>query len=115
VEQKSVSDTVVLRTITDWNIAVAAVNRTLRGLLPAYDGYECKEPEPGKFTLTFRCGPGPPPTSKPRRWCLLATCLLCTIVHSDRLSNSARGVHAQRPHKAIPADMAQRATCKLAA
>ena len=58
VEQKSVSDTVVLRTITDWNVAVAAVNRTLRGLLPAYDGYECKEPEPGKFTLTFRRVPG---------------------------------------------------------
>jgi len=62
VEQKSVSDTVVLRTITDWNVAVAAVNRTLRGLLPAYDGYECKEPEPGKFTLTFRCVPGRPST-----------------------------------------------------
>ena len=55
MEQKSVSDTVVLRTITDWNVSVAAVNRTLRSLLPAYDGYECKEPEPGKFTLTFRC------------------------------------------------------------
>ena len=51
---RSVSDTVVLHTITDWNVSVAAVNRTLRVLLPAYDGYECKEPEPGKFTLTFR-------------------------------------------------------------
>ena len=51
---RSVSDIVVLRTITDWNVSVAAVNRTLRVLLPAYDGYECKEPEPGKFTLTFR-------------------------------------------------------------
>ena len=54
MEQKSGSDTYVLRTITDWNVSVAAVNRTLRSLLPAYDGYECKEPEPGKFTLTFR-------------------------------------------------------------
>lgn len=25
-----------------------------RALLALYDGYECKEPEPGKFTLVFQ-------------------------------------------------------------
>jgi hypothetical protein len=25
-----------------------------RRLLMEYDGYECKEPEPGKFTLAFK-------------------------------------------------------------
>ncbi len=29
-----------------------------RALLLAYGGYECKEPEPGKFTLAFKCARG---------------------------------------------------------
>jgi hypothetical protein len=33
--------------------AVALLCTKLRELLPCYDGYECKEPEPGKFTLCF--------------------------------------------------------------
>ena len=31
------------------------VLHAVRHLLPEYGGYECKEPEPGKFTLAFRC------------------------------------------------------------
>jgi hypothetical protein len=34
--------------------AVEVFDDRLRGLLNAHGGYECKEPEPGKFTLSFR-------------------------------------------------------------
>ena len=51
----SVADELVISTITEYNLAVAMVSRAVRLLLPAYDGYECKEPEAAKFTLAFRC------------------------------------------------------------
>ena len=35
-------------------VAVGKVSRTVRHLLPEYGGYECKGPEPGKFTLASR-------------------------------------------------------------
>ncbi len=41
-------------TIAEYSLAVALVARTARQLLPAHGGYECKEPEPAKFTLAFR-------------------------------------------------------------
>lgn len=50
----SVADELVISTITEFNLAVAMVSRAVRQLLPAYDGYECKEPEAAKFTLAFR-------------------------------------------------------------
>jgi hypothetical protein len=35
-------------------ISVSMYTTTARKLLRKYDGYECKEPEPGKFTLAFK-------------------------------------------------------------
>ena len=48
------TDDELLSTLTAFNIAVSKVSRAVRALLPDYNGYECKEPEPGKFTLAFR-------------------------------------------------------------
>ena len=48
------TDDEVLATLTAYNLAVGKVSRTVRHLLPQHQGYECKEPEPGKFTLAFR-------------------------------------------------------------
>ncbi len=36
-----------------YNLALARYTRLVRQLLPPFGGYECKEPEPGKFTLAF--------------------------------------------------------------
>lgn len=52
----TVGDNQVVASIVAYAASVSAVNRVVRQLLPDYDGYECKEPEPGKFTLAFRCG-----------------------------------------------------------
>ena len=43
----------VLEAITAYQLAVGLYGALARSLLPAYGGYECKEPEPGKFTLAF--------------------------------------------------------------
>ena len=48
------TDDEVLATLTAFNVAVGRVSRTVRYLLPQHQAYECKEPEPGKFTLAFR-------------------------------------------------------------
>lgn len=48
------SDDDIVRTLTAFNMGVAKVSRLVRRLLPTFRGYECKEPEPGKFTLAFR-------------------------------------------------------------
>lgn len=40
-----------------YNVALGRYVRLVRDTLPLYCGYECKEPEPGKFTLAFPCGP----------------------------------------------------------
>ena len=53
------TDDELLATLTAFNVAVGKVSRTVRHLLPEYGGYECKEPEPGKFTLAFRCAKVP--------------------------------------------------------
>ncbi|PNH10309.1 Adenylate cyclase [Tetrabaena socialis] len=45
----------VLEAITAYQLAVGQYAALARGLLPAYGGYECKEPEPGKFTMAFGC------------------------------------------------------------
>ncbi len=37
-----------------WHIAVSHVDLKIRALLLEMDGYECKEPEPGKFTIAWR-------------------------------------------------------------
>jgi len=50
----TLADDLVISTITEYNLGVAMVSRTVRQLLPAYNGYECKEPEAAKFTLAFR-------------------------------------------------------------
>ena len=50
----TIGDGQVLATMAAYAAGVGAVNRVVRALLPAFDGYECKEPEPGKFTLAFR-------------------------------------------------------------
>jgi hypothetical protein len=51
----SLSEDLVSDTLTDYNLGLMMIGRTVRALLPAYHGYECKEPELGKFTLAFRC------------------------------------------------------------
>lgn len=38
-----------------WFEAVLLFETLVRKLLQLHDGYECKSPEPGKFTLAFRC------------------------------------------------------------
>lgn len=43
----------VLSSITAYQLAVGQYAALARSLLPAYGGYECKEPEPGKFTMAF--------------------------------------------------------------
>ena len=52
------------RTTWAWRMYTAAA----RALLPAYGGYECKEPEPGKFTLAFsaRVPSSAGPAARPR-------------------------------------------------
>ena len=49
------SDDTILRVITAFNVGVGKYSKLVRRLLPLYRGYECKEPESGKFTLSFRC------------------------------------------------------------
>ena len=39
--------------IEAYNVALGRYVRLVRDTLPLYSGYECKEPEPGKFTLAF--------------------------------------------------------------
>lgn len=41
-------------TLTAFYSGVTLLERVVRDLLDAFDGYECKSPEPGKFTLAFR-------------------------------------------------------------
>lgn len=48
------SDEDIVRILTAFNVAVGKVSRVVRALLRDYRGYECKEPEPGKFTLAFQ-------------------------------------------------------------
>lgn len=43
----------VLEAITAYQLAVGQYGALARSLLPSYGGYECKEPEPGKFTMAF--------------------------------------------------------------
>ena len=49
-------------TMEAYNMALGRYVRLVRDTLPLYGGYECKEPEPGKFTLAFPCGPPLPHT-----------------------------------------------------
>ena len=50
----SVSAGDLIRGLTAFNIANGKVSGLVRQLLPDFKGYECKEPEPGKFTLAFQ-------------------------------------------------------------
>lgn len=50
----TLADDLVSDTLTDYNLSLMMIGRCVRALLPVYDGYECKEPEMGKFTLAFR-------------------------------------------------------------
>ena len=49
------SEEEIRATVTAWHVGVGRASRLVRTLLGPYDGYECKEPEAGKFTLAFRC------------------------------------------------------------
>lgn len=42
--------------LTDYYAGLFLVDALVRRLLPLWEGYECKSPEKGKFTLAFRCG-----------------------------------------------------------
>ncbi|EIE20201.1 hypothetical protein COCSUDRAFT_67530 [Coccomyxa subellipsoidea C-169] len=53
----------VVATIEAYNLALGRYTRTVRATLPHHGGYECKEPEPGKFTLAF------PTLEAAVRWC----------------------------------------------
>lgn len=57
----------IVATIEAYNMGVAMYTAEARALLPAHDGYECKEPEPGKFTLAFRRAP-PLLLQRPELW-----------------------------------------------
>lgn len=46
-------DTVAI--LTDFYAGLFLVDALVRRLLPLLEGYECKSPEKGKFTLAFRC------------------------------------------------------------
>lgn len=54
------SEEEIRATVTAWHVGVGRASRLVRTLLGPYDGYECKEPEAGKFTLAFRCAIHPP-------------------------------------------------------
>lgn len=43
----------VVDVLTVYNLAVMELEEEVRDLLLVYGGYECKEPEPGKFTIAF--------------------------------------------------------------
>ena len=58
----------IVATIEAYNMGVALYTAQARALLPAHDGYECKEPEPGKFTLAFRRAPWLLPRPERRAW-----------------------------------------------
>lgn len=40
--------------ISNPQVAISKYTTVARKLMVRYHGYECKEPEPGKFTLAFR-------------------------------------------------------------
>ena len=50
---EGMTDDAIIRIITAYNVALARAVRTARALLRTHNGYECKEPEPGKFTVAF--------------------------------------------------------------
>lgn len=47
----------IVATMEAFNLGMGRYTRTVRATLPHHGGYECKEPEPGKFTLAFSCVP----------------------------------------------------------
>lgn len=49
----NLSDDAIIRVVTAYNVALARAVRAARTLLRAHNGYECKEPEPGKLTVAF--------------------------------------------------------------
>ncbi|PSC75196.1 Helicase sen1 [Micractinium conductrix] len=51
----AVSDDTIIRVLTAYNVAVSKATKLMRTLLRQHGGYECKEPEPGKMTLAFKC------------------------------------------------------------
>ena len=55
----SVDEVNIVRVLTQFNVAVMKVSRVIRQMLQVFDGYECKEPEPGKLTLAFQYAPLP--------------------------------------------------------
>ncbi|CAL8470951.1 g10493 [Coccomyxa elongata] len=64
----------VVATMEAYNLAMGRYTRTVRGTLPDHAGYECKEPEPGKFTLAF------PTLEAAVRWCVE---LQLALLHVD--------------------------------
>ena len=48
------TDDTIIKIITAYNVALARTVRAARALLRTHNGYECKEPEPGKLTAAFR-------------------------------------------------------------
>ena len=46
-------DETILSVITAYNVGVSKAVKAARVLLKTHGGYECKEPEPGKFTVAF--------------------------------------------------------------
>lgn len=52
--EDGLDDAYILEVLTAYLKGINIVEDTLRDLLATYRGYECKEPEPGKFTLAFR-------------------------------------------------------------
>ena len=53
-EGRMVSEKQVVEAIEAFSVAVELHSRTVRRVLQDYGGYECKETDPGKFTLAFR-------------------------------------------------------------
>ncbi len=51
--EEGLDDDTILHVLTAYLKGIGIVEDTLRTLLHTYSGYECKEPEPGKFTLAF--------------------------------------------------------------
>ncbi len=45
----------VVNVLTDYYAGLFLADTLVRRLLPLFDGYECKSPEKGKFTLAWRC------------------------------------------------------------
>ena len=72
----SLADSTIVSILVAYLEGIHIMVGTLRDLLTEHDGYECKEPEPGKFTLAFRYATMVPCSGSPATACYPCTAVL---------------------------------------